>query len=462
MVVYYEIYSRIGVCQNYSNVTKEAKETLGALGDNVFLAICPGVPYPLNMPADLVQKVVDYEPPTSPDGEPLTGPEDDPFQELLVRAQWPVPLWQDKRWPCAVLSFHKHDQHLYGMAHLKMGLPELKAVNWSQSFIMNKAAQLSRTIMAVHSGLEETEKASVMGNEPVVQVNYKQSSGITPDQFVTYISNPNANLSDVFAAKAMAEDAFRKRTGLSDLMYAQSGGMRSAAEAQLKDSVRNIRPDDMADRVEQWMTYMARCEALALIWLGTAEDVRPTLGEAGAELWTQLIEAEDPNMVSAELDFRIEAGSVRKPNIGQQQEAINMVIQQLGPQLLQMAQQGNVDPYNSLIREWARLNQVPDIERFMLQPPAPPPQQQGPDPAQMAAQQQAEAKQQELMMKQQLAQMQLQMKQQDAQIKQAMGEQKLGLEAARGNLKLEQDQLQFQLNLQQDMERQRLRQGVAR
>ena len=57
-----------------------------------------------------------------------------------------------------------------------------------------------------------------------------------------------------------------------------------------------------------------RKEAFASRWMLEAEDVAPIVGPVGAMVWQQQIMSSDINLVVKEFDYRIEAGSIRKPN----------------------------------------------------------------------------------------------------------------------------------------------------
>jgi hypothetical protein len=167
-------------------------------------------------------------------------------------------------------------------------------------------------------------------------------------------------------------DEFAKTTGLSELAYGWTrSSFRSAAEAQIKNENVSIRPDNMANELEDCMSTLARREALAARWLLEPQDVSPVLGAMGAAAWQQSVSRRDLVGLTRELLYRVEAGSARKPNKASRVEQMQMAIQTLGPILSQLAGSGMPDPFNALIRDWADSLDI-DAEPYIIPPPPPP------------------------------------------------------------------------------------------
>jgi hypothetical protein len=147
---------------------------------------------------------------------------------------------------------------------------------------------------------------------------------------------------------------------------------RSAAEAQVKAEAISVRPDDMANCLEDAMSLMARKEALAARWLLQPEDVAPIVGPFGAEVWGQSVQSLDVHTIAREFDYRIEAGSARKPNKASEVEKMQMAVQVLAPVLQGLIPMGQVGPINALLTDWAKSLDI-DPEPYMIPPPPPPP-----------------------------------------------------------------------------------------
>jgi hypothetical protein len=148
---------------------------------------------------------------------------------------------------------------------------------------------------------------------------------------------------------------------------------RSAAEAQVKSEQISVRPDDMASALEDAMSMLARREALAARWLLKPEDVAQILGPLGAEVWAQSIQPMPLDQLAREYEYRIEAGSARKPNKAGKIEAVNIALQTMGPVLQSLLAQGVVGPWNSLMRDYCDAIDVDPSGYMIPEPPPPPP-----------------------------------------------------------------------------------------
>ena len=129
------------------------------------------------------------------------------------------------------------------------------------------------------------------------------------------------------------------------------------------------------------MSMLARREALAARWLLKPEDVAQILGPLGAEVWAQSIQPMPLDQLAREYEYRIEAGSARKPNKAGKIEALNIALQTMGPVLQGLLAQGVVGPWNSLMRDYCDAIDVDPSGYMVPEPPPPqPPSQQLPPP----------------------------------------------------------------------------------
>jgi hypothetical protein len=176
-----------------------------------------------------------------------------------------------------------------------------------------------------------------------------------------------------------------KRTGLTELLYGlTSRQIRSATEAEMRDQNISVRPDDMASRVEDWLSQSVMKLAEMAVWHLTPEEVSPVLGQLGAATWGQMQER-GLDAVLRDYRFRIEAGSTRKPNKGNRISELQEFGQVALPVIQQFAMQGMVEPWNAYITEMAKAMDF-DASAFLVQPPPPPPEQQGPTPEEVKSQ----------------------------------------------------------------------------
>jgi hypothetical protein len=177
---------------------------------------------------------------------------------------------------------------------------------------------------------------------------------------------------EIWKVISAVTEMLEKRLGLTELVYGLTNKqMRSATEASVRSEQISIRPDDMAECVENSMSELARKEAMASRWLLTSGDVSQILGPIGAFAWDQHVASMDILAIAKEYDYRIEAGSARKPNKQTRIEQMQSALQNLGPVLSGLIGSGVVDPFNALIRDWAESMDL-DATPYLVPPPPPP------------------------------------------------------------------------------------------
>jgi len=401
MITSYEIWSKMGLGGRMTGIEPELKQVFDGFGDYCHLVLVSGIPYPLNLPSKMVTDLPDqYDPNAAAAWS----------QKLAKAVEWPIPFWAfSDGWPFTSLIFHEIPNQIWPMSHFAPGLGELKWINWGMSWLASKVKNACGTIIAVMKGMDEQEKRKMIqvGDQRIIEVESEVGTADDVRKLIAYVQQPEFH-PDIYNMLDRTADAFDKRVGASALLYGMTGeGQdRSATETQIKQQNSSIRLKDMADRVQDRQTIIARKEAFVAKWFLTAQDVAPCLGNDRAQLWEKLVASAQVEEVVRELDYRIEAGSMqimdRQANI----QNHSQIMQAVMPFLQQIAMQwGEVGPWNALMEDWGKLNQM-DISRYMIQPPqqfqsqppagapapgapgdgppqqpgAPAPQQQGPQP----------------------------------------------------------------------------------
>jgi hypothetical protein len=376
-IVYYKIWSRMGLGGRFKGPFEKLRAELDQYGDYVYLVVAKNVPYPLNIP----RGVYNME-----DGQA-------PNDIVRQAVAWPIPFWADSAnpWPFAELDFHQIPRQSWPMAHMVPGLVYQKFLDWLYSIYMSKTYRTHRDIYLVDKTSEDEAKEALTNGEDQAVVPIKKS--------------PNGKLSDFFEQVQFApqtadnwkvgekiEQLFQRATGMNDVMYAESNKqMRSAEEASLKGDFVRLRPDDMGQCVEDWQTNLARKEALAARWELTAKDIAPILGKLASVAWKLKVESTDVPYVVRELEYRLEAGSTKKPNADLDLANSNDAAQFVFPQLMQVYfATGDPTQVNAFLQYWGKARQL-DVDKFMMPPinvapPAPPgggqpPPGQSPPPA---------------------------------------------------------------------------------
>lgn len=380
LVTYYKVWSKCGMGDRFKNAPKENRGIFDSTGQYVYLVIAEGVPYPLNLPPSIMDEEIEEE-----SGLP---------QSLMARVSWPIPYFADPNgWPFTPLSFHWKPGYAWPISHIRPAIGELRMINWALSFAATRLATSCETIVAVQKAADETLKNQILapseGGLKIIELSELLGRRIEDVMSVFQFPQITKDLWDIIAALM---EQFTQRTGLSELVYGYTRSMfRSASEAQIKQENISIRPDNMANELEDCMSTLSRREALAARWLLEQDDLVPVLGTVGALGWGQTVMQKDIVELTRDFLYRVEAGSARKPNKATRVEQMQLSVQTLGPVLSSLVGAGIVEPFNALMRDWADSLDI-DATPYMVmlpQPPALPPPDAPPDAAPPPAEEQA-------------------------------------------------------------------------
>lgn len=386
IVEYWEIYSKNGMGDKLAGSRSEenAEYDFTAMGDYCYLAVANGVPFPLNLPSNYLLEATDPE-------------------ELAAKAQWPIPFWSDASaeggWPIVRLSFYESPRSVWPISLFKPAMGEIRFVNWCLSFLADKVAQSCTTYVGVAkaAGVDIQKQLSGIAT-PFTVLEISQVTGKTLKEAVEFLQSPDFP-QHVWTMVAQVMDLIDKRTGLTELIYGLSGRqMRSAAEANIKDSNIAVRPDDMAQSVENALSLVNVREMQAARWFCEPQDIEPAVGRMGAIVWEQLVQQQDVDAVTRDFAYRIEAGSARKPNKANKIAQLTDIGQVIIAYAQQTAQMGQFQPWNAYVTDMMKAMDL-DPAPYLI-PPPPPPGEAGPSPEEMAMQAELQAKQVELQFKQ--------------------------------------------------------------
>lgn len=434
LVVYWEIYSRMGAGMLLAGADEDDRmaSALEQFGPNVYMVICEDVNYPLNLSPDFVDALAQ----ATPDDETF-------FSAIGERLAWPTPFHADNRWPCELLYFHEIPRKVWPMAHITPALGEQRQLNWARSFQFGHMRIASRQLIAIDAAVaQDVETVILKGTDQEILKLNLQGSGRGVSESIQYVQAPGLTR-DFFEISQLIENDWEKRTGVNEVMYAESTRqMRSAKEAQLKGDYAKLRPDDMAEVVEAFATNLARKEAFAARVHLEAKDVAPIFGMRGSAFWMEQVHTEDTDRLAREFDYRIEAGSTRKPNRDRDVANTGEAVQVVLPVLAQFAaaNPANLAALNAVLAKWC---QARDMDFIPLEPPLPP----QPDPA---AAQQSQLEQQKAEMEMQKGQQELQLKQAEMQMSAQAKQFEMQLDARQKQLEMAFDALKARQELSQD------------
>jgi len=400
LVEYWKVYSKNGFgdrLRKTTNDTVNKKLNFEPFGDFCKIVVAQGIPYPLNLPTSALST------------------EDE--EQLIERVQWEIPFWTNPSgWPMSRLTFYEKPRSVWPISIVKPAVGELRFVNWCMSFLADKAAAACTTYVAQQkaAGIEIQDQIK-NGMAPYTVIEISSMTGKSINDVISFLDAPNFS-QDIWKMLSEVLDMIDKRTGLTDLIYGMTTNqLRSATEADIKEQNTNIRPDDMAGRVEDFLSETALNETAAMVWSCSPQDVQPVLGDIGASIFAERIQTQDFERVIRDYDYRIAAGSARKPNKQSKQRALTELGQVLMPTLQGFAMEGKVQPYNAYINEISETMDI-DPSGFLL--PEPPPQE-GPTPEEQMMEMEMQMKQMEM----QLKQAEFEMKQQATAAEMAMKQQ---------------------------------------
>lgn len=375
MFCYYKVWTRMGIGDKLSggdkrNIAAQAEDVLSQFGEYVYLVVAPGINFFLNLPPYLMEAPMD---------EAVAGA----IQQSL---SWPTPFWKDGEWPFTELDFHFMPRNPWGGAHLKFAMGELQFIDLMMSSLAGKVRTTMRDFIVLLESVDEETRDAILKGKDLTVIPLKGSQHKNINEVIQFLQHPAFNKDPLVVIDRVVK-MFEERTGISEMLATgqTEHQFRSAQEAAVKDQFTRIRPDDMANQVEDWQSRLARKEAIAARMHLKGQDIGPVMGgQMYGQLWDQLIASVPLEELMDELDYRIEASSAQKPNLARDSQYMTALGQALLPIFQAFAMQtGQVGPLNNFIIDMAKTFQL-DGTKYTVQPPPPPmpPGQPGQEPQQ--------------------------------------------------------------------------------
>lgn len=352
IVEYWCIYSKNGMGQHLKlRENDKHVPDLEVFGDFCKIVVCKNVPYPLNLPPDV-----------------WVEPNRD---DLLERTSWESPFWDDYAsdggWPITRLTFYSKPGCVWPISMVKPCIGELRFVNWCMSFIADKVSADQFYVGVLKEAGENIRQQLQSGDGPYTLIELERISGMKMDDIISFMQAPSFS-SDIWTMVAQVNEQIDKRLGLTELWYGMTGRqMRSAAEAQYRQQNINIRPDDMASRVEDWLSLSATREIQALRYNCDYPDVAPIVGAVAAQVYAEQILTTDVSAITRDFKFRVEAGTARKPNKDTQIAQLTDIGQYVLPVIQQAMLVGVTRPFNAYMKAVGRAMDI-DVTEFLLGP----------------------------------------------------------------------------------------------
>ena len=416
---WFEIFSREGVGIRSTDTPEPyAEELERVVGNYAYLCVAPGVPFLLNCP----------------DGV-LSHP-DTTQEEIKERLSWPIPFWTEGKFPFNFLDFYGQTQVPWPLPPMAMGLGELKAINVFMCAMASHIWNSSRTLIGVlESARAKVEDVIKNGRDFAVFGIEDLDDDL--NKVVQFLTHPPMGNEPFEIVKWLA-DSFDRRTGLSEILYGMQGMQtsRSATDVKVRQANSSIRPQDMARRVASWQTMSARKEAYGLWFKVEGKDLSDILGQHGAQMWDRYVKGAEGESVVRQIDYRIEAQSMQRPDVERDVQNLQGFMQNFGSFHQEWAgSTGDVRTVNAMQQLFGKAAQM-DVRGLMIEPPPKPDPSQDPE---------LQIKQAELQLEQMKAQMQQQIDQAKAQLQ-------LSLDQARYQQGSQQDQQTHLQEMRQDEE----------
>jgi hypothetical protein len=232
---------------------------------------------------------------------------------------------------------------------------------------------------------------------PFKVIELPQITGHKIDELVKFLQAPDFPES-IWKMLAEVLDLIDKRTGLTELIYGLSSRqIRSATEATVKDANLAVRPDDMAQSVENSLSLVNVREMQAARWFCEGKDLLPAVGRMGSAVWEQLVQTQDVDSVVRDFAYRLEAGSARKPNKSNKIAQLQEMGQVILPTAQALVLAGMPNIWNAYITDMLKAMDL-DPTPYLVQ--LPDPAEQGPSPEEQQAEMEIRLKQLEMEMKQ--------------------------------------------------------------
>jgi hypothetical protein len=389
LIEYWEVYSKNGfgeLLHDGGTIPRVHKFDYSVLGKYCNLVVSHGVPYPLNCPTSVLLE--------------------EDAEAIYQRVQWPIPFWRDQDgWPITRFMFYDDPHCIWPISLFKPAIGELRFVNWCLSFLADKVASSCTTYVGLMKSAGATVQKQINGTAtPFTVVEIPEAIGKNLNEFIAFLQAPNFP-ADIWKMLSEVLELIDRRTGLSELLYGMTASsMRSATEANVKNQNLAIRPDDMASSVENSLSEVAIREIQTAWQFVEPQDIAPVVGQMGAMVWQNYVLTKPDDEIFRCFDYRIEAGSARKPNKATKIAQLTEMGQAIGPVIMQFATSGLVEPYNAYITELAKAHDM-DATPFLVQLP----EQEGPSPEEQEMQATIELKVAELEIKMQEMQAKLDM-----------------------------------------------------
>lgn len=203
----------------------------------------------------------------------------------IDQTEWEIPLYLDRDWPIVPLDLVEAQDELWPISLMSLVTPLQNGLDLVYSLRLNSCKERGKVRVIVPKDLETKAVDQIRFGSPSECIAVEAKQGWRLDERFKVL-DMGALSPEI---RAMGEDIERQMdatTGVTPTLHGMTPAAqdRSAAASQLRGQAVNARVGDMAARVEEWSTDLARHEAIAVRTTLEAEDVAPAVRNRSLEL----------------------------------------------------------------------------------------------------------------------------------------------------------------------------------
>lgn len=364
---YWKVFSRCGIGARLKPKTERDPEfdmLDQALGDFCYIVVSEGYDSPLNLTPYVEQMA-------------MQSGGIEPFQ---VVTSWPCPFFydMDDPWPFTAGWFHDRKGSPWPKSHLSFAIGYLNFMAWILGFVAEAAYRNSRGVWIIDSSVsEEVIEWLKNGQTDEILKLTKGVDGRKIQELIEYMKGPEFN-GELIQLYEFMYRQYQDMTGITDLLQGQMDRqMRSAEEASVLQSASQLRPQDMANKVQAWLARVVRKIAILSRYSQSGQDLVSILGQFGAQAWDTGIRTQNMAELFREATYSVETGKGRVADINAEIENINQAMQFVLPNMQsQMMATGDPTSFNGFLDVWGDVRQMQQkhIDAMKIAPFVIPPQ----------------------------------------------------------------------------------------
>jgi hypothetical protein len=369
---YWKVFSRCGIGARLKPKTERNPEfdmLDQAMGDYCYIVVSEGCDFPLNLTPAVEQMA-------------MQSGGIHPFQ---VVTSWPCPFFYDldDPWPFTAGWFHERKGSPWPKSHLSFCIGYLNFMAWILGFLAESAYRNARGLWIADESVSEKIIEWLKNGQTDEIVKVTKGFGQSKVQdLIEYMEGPKFN-NDLVGLYQFMMAEYQSMSGITDLLQGEMDRqMRSAEEASVLQNASQLRPQDMANKVQAWLARVVRKIAILARYSQAGQDMAVILGQFGAQAWDTGVRTQNMAELFREATYSVETGKGRKPDVNAELENVNQAMQFVLPVMnSQMMVTGDPTSFNGFLDAWGEVRQMDqkNIDAMKIRPFVIPPQPGSPE-----------------------------------------------------------------------------------